>query len=199
MQQVGMRSAVAAKEHLGDSADRLVAVRELPPVEDIKSWIERLLSYVADSISHIWASVRDFLPQVPGSILAGLKAAARWVIQALADLGEWLRRLFLSLGPLLLGIATWIAIACSVVLCVVIVSSLVIYLLERHEASKGVRLLPGPHSNRRHYGTVDARWQIGVNGGYSNIRTIFYRTGSPAYRPDIASDDVSRPIALVLS
>ncbi|KAK7977735.1 hypothetical protein PG988_005225 [Apiospora saccharicola] len=185
---------VAANKHLGDSADRLVAAREeLPPIEDIGAWIERLLRYLGDSISHIWASARDFVPRVFGCILSGLKAAAEWAIQALAHLVEWLRRVFSSLGPLVLGIAIWIAVA-------FIVSRLFICLLELYEASKRDRLLlPGPNASGHRYGTFDTRVQRGVNGESTNIRTTFYHTRGPAYRPNLASDDVSRPVPLVLS
>ena len=188
---------VAANKHLGDSADRLVADRgKILPIEDIGAWIERLLRHLGDCISHIWVSVRD----VPGYIFAGLKAAARWVLQALVDIGEWLRSVFSSSGPLLLDMATWFIVICAILLGAVIVSRVVLYLFDRYEANKRNRLLlPGPNASGYQYGTFDTRVQRGVNGQSTNIRTTFYHTRGPAYRPNLASDDVSRPVPLALS
>ncbi|KAK6845293.1 hypothetical protein PG995_015403 [Apiospora arundinis] len=165
----------ASKHALAGSADRLLAVSELPPVEDLQTWVERLLRCVGEFLSNIWAFVVDFVPRVPGYLLDGFKVAGLWLIHAPLRLFEWLSRA-LDSCPFLLDLAKWIAIA----LGVFVVLSLGIHAYHQCRPRTKKSILPGPNGGcPLDYGTCNNGQSQRDGWQRANIRGTYQTRGSP--------------------
>ncbi|KAK8039030.1 hypothetical protein PG993_007441 [Apiospora rasikravindrae] len=172
MEHTGMQLEVLGATSKQGVVD-LALEKLLAPIHALEEWIAHLLQSMGESISNACASVRDFIVVIPGYILAGLKAAAIWVICAPFRLIGWLWR-SLALGPFLLDLTIWAAVAFGILFGLTIVVALAHFACQGYARSANKGLLPGPNGGARIYGTFGNRRQQ-VGREYSQIRST-YRT-----------------------